>query len=206
MRLYQAEYGWTLPRVEAVVLMLWICTTIGWFAATVLRGRPERFVFGAIVAGLGLFGGMVVSNPAASVVRANAARIADGHEFDAFHAAQLGSDGLPALLEALPVIAPTLDLQGKCSIQQVIDRARGVQALPATTAATLPDASQPAATTAAAPAAAAERLDWRAWNLSRARAKAAAERHAATIERVLGTAPCAELAATFQESRAAGRR
>jgi hypothetical protein len=208
LRLYQAEYGWTLPRVEATVLMMWICTTIIWFAATVLRGRAERFTFGAIVAGLVLFGGMVASNPAAMVLRANAARIADGEEFDAQHAAQLGNDGLPTLLAALPLVAPTLDLPGKCSIQRTIDRARGVETIE-TTAASAPAASAastatdaPAASPVARETASVTDPDWRAWNLSRSRARAAAVRHAATITRVLGTAPCAELATSIEETRA----
>jgi len=143
------------------------------------------------------------------VLRANAARIASGEEFDAQHAAQLGNDGLPTLLEALPLVAPTLDLAGKCSIQRTIDRARGVETIETTVA------SAPAATsastandrTAAAPiggeAASGTDPDWRAWNLSRSRARAAAERHAAAITRVLGTAPCAELATSIEETRAA---
>jgi hypothetical protein len=163
MRLYQLEYGWTLDRVHATVLMLWIGGCILWFAATVLRGRSERFAFGAITGGLAMLGALAVTNPAALVVRANAARVASGHDFDGIHAVSLGYDGLPALLDVLPVIAPSLDANERCFIRDELARIRARS-----------DAAS----------------DWRAWNLSRDRARSAVARRAASAARYLGDAAC----------------
>ena len=176
MRLYQAEYGWTLPRVHASVLMMWICVSILWFAATVLRADARRFAFGVVTSGLVLLGGLVTVNPAALVVRANAARVAAGGDFDGGHAASLGADGVPELLRALPVVAPMLDLEGRCAIHQAVERAQR-----------RPPEDQS--------------NDWRVWNLSRMRANAAVERRTATTTRVLGESPCAELAAVTRANR-----
>ena len=163
MRLYQHEYGWTMDRVHATVLMLWIGGCILWFAATVLRGQAQRFAFGAITGGLALLGGLAVTNAAALVVRANAARVANGHDFDGIHAMSLGYDGLPALLDVLPVIAPTLDANERCFISAELTRIRA-----------RPDGAS----------------DWRAWNLSRDRARSAVVRREAWTARHLGNAAC----------------
>ncbi len=120
MGLYQAEYGWTLARAHATALMVWIGGSILWFAATALRGRPERFTLGSIAGGLAILAVLALSNPAAAVVRVNADRAAMGKDFDGLHAAQLGKDGLPALLEILPRVASKLDERERCEIRAMI--------------------------------------------------------------------------------------
>jgi hypothetical protein len=165
MRLYQAEYGWTLARVHASALMMWISGCIVWFAATALRGDARRFTFGAVVSGLAILGALVIANPADLVVRSNAARVALGGDFDAEHAASLRDDAIPALLEVLPTVEPTLDLNDRCLLRARIERAGALRRKDGTT-------------------------DWRNWNIARARASNAVERHAATTLRILGADPC----------------
>jgi hypothetical protein len=178
MRLYEVEYGWTLPRVNATALMMWISGCILWFAATVLRGDARRFALGSVVGGLGVLAVLVAANPADLVVRANAARIATGGDFDAVHAASLGDDAIPALMDVLPVIAPTLDLEGRCAIERGVEHAGPPRAKDGTT-------------------------DWRAWNVGRMRARTSVERHAESITRILGAASCAELNAQRAQEKAA---
>jgi hypothetical protein len=165
MRLYEVEYGWTLPRVHATVFMMWICGCIVWFAATVLRGDQRRFALGSIGGGLALLAALVAVNPAAMVVRANAARVMTTGEFDVAHAVSLRDDAIPALLGALPTIAPTLDSNERCLLQHAIADAGSMGEGD-------------------------DRIDWRAWNLGRSRARAAVQRNAVSTARVLGDSPC----------------
>ena len=52
MRLYQAAYGLTELRLYTTAFMLWLGVVFGWFAWTVLRGRRERFAWGALTTAL----------------------------------------------------------------------------------------------------------------------------------------------------------
>ena len=123
MWLYQAEYGWTLDRVHATALMLWIGGSILWFGTTAVRGRPERFTLGSIAGGFAVLATLALANPAAAIVRVNADRMASGKDFDGAHAAMLGTDALPALLEVLPRVAPSLDDAERCAIRRTIQNA-----------------------------------------------------------------------------------
>ena len=122
MNLYQAEYGWTLSRAYATTLMLWIGGSMLWFAATSLRGVPERFMIGSISGALGMLAALVIVNPAGTIVRANAARVAVGRDFDV-HREVLGIDGIPTLLDVLPAVSSQLDLRERCAIRFAMTRA-----------------------------------------------------------------------------------
>ncbi|HEU5040322.1 MAG TPA: DUF4173 domain-containing protein, partial [Gemmatimonadales bacterium] len=63
MRLYTAEYGLTELRLYTTAFMGWLVLVLGWFGATVLRGRRERFGFGAVAAGLFVLGTLNLVNP-----------------------------------------------------------------------------------------------------------------------------------------------
>jgi hypothetical protein len=82
--------------------MGWLGLVLLWFSATVLRDRTERFVPGALLAWS--FGVLALQamNPAAVVVQTNVRRAEQGKEIDAAYLANLGSDGVPDLVEALP--------------------------------------------------------------------------------------------------------
>lgn len=102
MRLYQAEYGQTELRFYTTAFMVWLGVVFVWFAWTVLRGRRERFACGALVSGLFVLGALHIFNPNDYIVRTNVAPADATVAFDAYYAASLGADAVPALLEVLP--------------------------------------------------------------------------------------------------------
>jgi hypothetical protein len=109
MRLYQAVYGMSEDRLYATVFMGWLALVFVWFAATVLRGRGERFVAGVLISGWGTLIGLNVANPAAWIASANVARAARGFELDVRYIQTLGADAAPALASYLvrqPLTAP----------------------------------------------------------------------------------------------------
>ena len=152
MRLYQEAYGLTELRLYTTAFMGWLALVFLWLVATVLRGRRERFAFGALVAGflvLALLDGL---NPDALIARTNAARgdILVASSFDDRYAASLSADAVPTLVAALPALP-----EGK---------------RPAVARDILRRWSPPA------------RVDWRAWSWGRARAWDAVDANRATLE------------------------
>jgi hypothetical protein len=102
MRLYQSEYGQTELRFYTTAFIGWLALVFVWFALTVLRGRRERFAFGALVGALAVLGLLNAVNPSARIVRANAALARERGAFDAGYATSLGADAVPALIDAAP--------------------------------------------------------------------------------------------------------
>ncbi|HEU0051968.1 MAG TPA: DUF4173 domain-containing protein [Longimicrobium sp.] len=105
MRLYVGAYGLTEIRLYTTAFMVWLAAVFGWFAFTVLRGRRDRFTFGALVAGLEAVVVLHAVNPDAVIVRANAARPDAAVRFDARYAASLSADAVPALLRSFPRVS-----------------------------------------------------------------------------------------------------
>ncbi|HEU0174805.1 MAG TPA: DUF4173 domain-containing protein [Blastocatellia bacterium] len=101
MRLYQREYGLTELRVYTTVFMGWLAVVFVWFAMTVLRGRRERFAFGAVATGFLAIGALVAVNPDRLIARVNVDHAIAGRDFDAAYAASLSADAVPELIEAL---------------------------------------------------------------------------------------------------------
>jgi len=83
--LYYANFGVTGSRFYAMTLLIWIGAMLLWLAATVLRGRRDRFAFGALVSGLATVALLFVVNPDAVVARTNVSRITPV-QFDAAYA------------------------------------------------------------------------------------------------------------------------
>ena len=109
LRLYHASYGLTEPRLYAIVLLTWIGAMLLWLAATVLRGRRDRFAFGALATGLAVVALLFAVPPDAIIARTNVSRLASGDaavRFDVVHATSLSADALPVLIEALPSLPP----------------------------------------------------------------------------------------------------
>jgi hypothetical protein len=102
MRLYQREYGLTELRVYTTVFMGWLALIFVWFAITVLRGRRERFAFGAVVTGFLAVGALLVVNPDRLIARVNVGQAIAGRNFDAAYAASLSADAVPQLVDSLP--------------------------------------------------------------------------------------------------------
>jgi len=105
MRLYQSEYGLTELRLYTTAFMGWLAIVFVWFVLTVLRGRRERFAFGAMTAGLVVIGLLHVASPDAFIIRINTDRIREGRRFDAVYATTLSADAVPPLLDAMPLLA-----------------------------------------------------------------------------------------------------
>jgi hypothetical protein len=101
MRLYQAAYGLTELRLYVSVFIVWLTAVLGWLVLTVLRGRRERFAFGAIIAGLACIAALNVVNPHALIARVNIDRAAAGAEYDGRYVRGLSADAVPTLLARL---------------------------------------------------------------------------------------------------------
>jgi len=104
MRLYTAEYGLTELRFYTTAFMGWLVLVFGWFVATVLRGRRERFGTGALLAGWLVLAGLNLANPDAVIAAVNLDRAARGRPLDAAYTAALSADALPALRRGLATI------------------------------------------------------------------------------------------------------
>jgi Domain of unknown function (DUF4153) len=105
MRLYQIEYGLTELRLYTLAFIGWLAAVFLWFALTVLIGKRERFVFGAMLAGFLAIAAMHVTNPDALIVRTNIARVGQGRSFDAKYAARRSADAVPQLVAGLPLLS-----------------------------------------------------------------------------------------------------
>jgi hypothetical protein len=107
MRMYWQTYGLTELRLYASVFMVWIALVLLWLVATVLRGRRERFAFGALAAGLAAALCLNLVDPQALIVRVNAARVTAGAEYDVAYAGQLSGDAVPALIRSMDRLPAT---------------------------------------------------------------------------------------------------
>lgn len=149
VRAYQAVYGLTESRFYGAAFLAWLTLLILWFAATVLRGRRERFAFPALVSGFAFVALLVAVNPDVRIARANlerAGQVTAGTDpptegVDARYLVHLGADAVPTLVEALPALPP----QPRCVIARGLLERFG----PNGTAET----------------------DWRSWNRAEARAR-----------------------------------
>ncbi len=167
MRLYVDAYGLTELRLYTSAFMVWLAIVFAWFGATVLRGRRERFMAGAL--GSFMAGVFLVSaaNPDAIIVRTNATRVANrvtgsAEErsrpgFDARYAVSLSADAVPALLE----VTPRLDPWQRCVVAERLLAVRDPGKTP----------------------------DWRTFNLSRRRARNAIDEAAPDLREAFQACP-----------------
>jgi hypothetical protein len=107
MYLYQQEFGLTEQRLYVSVFMVWLAILFVWFGATVLRGRRDRFAFGALVSGFAILALLHVVNPDALIARTNMNRLGDGHRFDAHYLTRLHAEAVPAIVAGLPQFPPS---------------------------------------------------------------------------------------------------
>lgn len=101
MFLYQQEFGLTELRLYATALMGWLAILFAWFAATELRGKLNRFAFGALLSGLTVLLALHLLNPDALIVRTNVARLEEGRDLDVHYVLNLSADAVPALIASL---------------------------------------------------------------------------------------------------------
>lgn len=106
MRLYTDQFGLTEQRLYATAFMGWLAVVFVCFAFTVLRGRRERFAFGAMLAGFALIAVLHVVSPDALIARTNVERALEGRRFDASYVVGLSADAVPALAAHLSELKP----------------------------------------------------------------------------------------------------
>jgi Domain of unknown function (DUF4153) len=106
MRLYTEQFGLSERRLFATAFMAWLAVVFVWFVFTVLRGRRERFAFGAMLAGFALIGVLQVLNPDALIARTNLERASAGRRFDERYVTHLSDDAVPALVANLQELKP----------------------------------------------------------------------------------------------------
>jgi hypothetical protein len=116
MRLYTAEYGLTELRLYTTAFMGWLVLVFGWFGATVLRGRRERFGFGSLAMGLFVLGALNLVNPDGLIAGTNLARAGRGRAVDTAYLYSLSADALPAVHRALP----SLGAANRCALTTAI--------------------------------------------------------------------------------------
>jgi hypothetical protein len=104
MSLYLREYGQTELRTYTTAFMAWLAILFLWFGATVLRGRRDRFAFGAVLSGFVIIGILHLANPDAMIVRTNAGRAACGRSFDVAYNTSLSADSVPELVRDLGLL------------------------------------------------------------------------------------------------------
>jgi hypothetical protein len=117
MRLYQQAYGLTELRLYVSAVIVWLTVMLGWLSLTVLRGRPERFAFGAIIAGVVCIAALHVMNPHAVIARVNVDRAAAGAETDGAYLGTLSADAVPTLLARLD----QLPRAERCRVGRMLD-------------------------------------------------------------------------------------
>lgn len=101
MWLYLNAYGLTELRLYVSVFIVWLTAVSGWLVFTVLRGRHERFAFGAIMSGIICIAVLHVLNPHALIARVNLERAAAGAEYDGSYLRTLSADAVPVLVRRL---------------------------------------------------------------------------------------------------------
>jgi hypothetical protein len=106
MLLYQRHFGLTELRVYTTAFMAWLGIVFVWFWWTVLRGRRERFAFGALVSGLAVIAGLSLLNPDDLIARVNISRAQEGGTLDTAYLVTLSDDAVPALVASLPRLKP----------------------------------------------------------------------------------------------------
>jgi len=98
MRLYVDLYSLTTERVYVLASLGWMALTLLWFLATTVRGRSERFAFGAFASLLGVILFVNAMNPDAQIVRFNVAQAKPGKKIDGDYLRQLSADATPDLI------------------------------------------------------------------------------------------------------------
>ncbi|HYP50194.1 MAG TPA: DUF4173 domain-containing protein, partial [Pyrinomonadaceae bacterium] len=118
MLLYSGNlgYGLTTMRLYPTAFILWLALVFLWFGATVLRGQPKSFAWGALWTALLVVGGLHVLNPDDLIVRHNVKLMEQGRQFDAWYNSSLSDDSIPALAEALP----KMSFENQCIVKNDI--------------------------------------------------------------------------------------
>ncbi|HEY3164354.1 MAG TPA: DUF4173 domain-containing protein [Candidatus Limnocylindrales bacterium] len=123
LRIYQDAYGWTELRFYVLATIVWLAIGIGITMVLLARDRMGWLLHGLAIAAVVVLVGMNVVGPSRLIAEENVARVlnpalvpADGKSgLDVSYATRLGDDAIPALVRALPALAPRdrLELRGE---------------------------------------------------------------------------------------------
>lgn len=103
--LYMEEFGLSMDRVNASVIMLWLAVVLLIFSSTVLRNKPDGFIYSSISSGAIILLLFAMLNPAAQITRINIVNSqAHNRELDVNYLLNLGPDAVPALLDNLDLM------------------------------------------------------------------------------------------------------
>jgi hypothetical protein len=112
MLLYRSYYGLTEERFYTLAFMTWLGVLLGWFAATVLRGRRSRFAPGVVLTALAALLGLNIMNPDAVIARVNLGRAAEGASLDTAYLSRLSADAIPTIVHG----AVRLEATERCAL------------------------------------------------------------------------------------------
>ena len=104
LRLYVERFGLTEDRLFACAVVLWLALVLFWLCATVLAGRRDRFLYGAVLSGYASLLLLNLINPHALVAELNLSRDPGG--FDVAYHEKLSADAVPALVNGIDRLDP----------------------------------------------------------------------------------------------------
>lgn len=107
MLMYQGAYGMTELRLYTTAMMGWLALVFIWFTLSVLRGKRERFIGGAAIAGFAVLFLLHAINPDGLIVRYNTSSAMSGKAVDIYYLTRLSKDATPDLLTAMPSMKHT---------------------------------------------------------------------------------------------------
>jgi hypothetical protein len=113
LSLYEQAYGFTMLRLYSHIFAGWISVVFLLFAIDVLGARRRWFAGAVLTSALLVLLALNVANPEAIVVAFNIDHGRATHKLDTEYLTQLSSDGVPALVDALPRADPALEPQIK---------------------------------------------------------------------------------------------
>lgn len=112
MEAYVDQFGLTALRLYSTAFIAWLALVFAWLLLTVIRGRRERFAFGAAMSGFLVLAVLNMLNPDAFIARTNLHRAEHGRDFDVAHASTLSADATPTLIAGLA----SLPAEGQCQL------------------------------------------------------------------------------------------
>jgi hypothetical protein len=108
MRLYVGLYSLTTERIYVLASLGWMGMVLMWFLITTVRGRSERFAFGAFASLLATILVVNILNPDALIVRYNVAQASPGKTIDGQYLRTLSADAIPDLIRNSSKLDPVL--------------------------------------------------------------------------------------------------
>ena len=114
LRIYQDAYGWTELRFYVLAAIVWLAVGIAVTIVLLARDRMGWLLHGLAIAAIAVLLGVNIVGPSRLIAEQNVARVLnpalvppDGRSgLDVVYATRLGDDAIPALVAALPALAP----------------------------------------------------------------------------------------------------